>query len=90
MQELCKSINRANLGIMGIKEGDVEDKSIGNIINKIIAGNSPSLLLSWFCYYYYCNLANTTLHIVPGQKLYLVGLWEDKKGMETILLPKIN
>jgi hypothetical protein len=32
------------MGIMGIKEGEeVQDKSIGNIINKIIAGNFPNL-----------------------------------------------
>jgi hypothetical protein len=40
MQELCDSIKRPNLQIMGIIGGEeVQAKGIGNIINKIIAEN---------------------------------------------------
>jgi hypothetical protein len=40
--------------------------------------------------FYYCKLANTKLHIDQGKKQYEVELWEDEKGMETILSPKIK
>jgi hypothetical protein len=44
MQELCDSIKRLNLWIIGIKEGeDVQVISIGNIVNKIIAENFLNL-----------------------------------------------
>jgi type IV secretory pathway VirB4 component len=44
MQELTDSINRPNLRIMGIEEGDkVQAKGICNIFNKIITENFPNL-----------------------------------------------
>jgi hypothetical protein len=44
MQEICDSIKRPNLQIMGIKEGEeVQAKDIGNIFNKIIAETFPNL-----------------------------------------------
>jgi hypothetical protein len=44
MQELCNSIKRQNLQIMGNEEGEkVQAKCIGNIFNKIIAENFPNL-----------------------------------------------
>jgi hypothetical protein len=48
------------------------------------------LFPSCFCWFYYCKLANTKLHIDQGQKQYQEEWQEDKKGMETILSPKIN
>jgi hypothetical protein len=32
----------------------------------------------------------SALHIFQGQKWYLVEIWEEEKGMETILSPKIK
>jgi hypothetical protein len=48
------------------------------------------ILLSWYGQHYYCNPANTKLHIVQGQKWCLVEIWEEEKGMETILPLKIK
>jgi hypothetical protein len=44
MQELCDSIKRPNLQIMGIKEEEeVQAKGITTIFNKNIAENFPNL-----------------------------------------------
>jgi hypothetical protein len=44
MQEVCNSIKRTNLRIMGIEEGEeVKVKGICNILNKIITQNCPNL-----------------------------------------------
>jgi hypothetical protein len=44
MQELTNSIQRPNLRIMGIEEGEqVQVKGIHNIFNKIITENFPNL-----------------------------------------------
>jgi hypothetical protein len=44
MQELTNSIERQNLRIIGIEEGeDVQVKGICNIFNKIITENFPNL-----------------------------------------------
>jgi hypothetical protein len=44
LQELCDTIKRSNLQIMGLKEGEeLQVKGIGNIFNKIIAENFPNL-----------------------------------------------
>jgi hypothetical protein len=44
MQELTDSINRPNLIIMGIEDGEeVQAKGISNIFNKIMTGNFPNL-----------------------------------------------
>jgi hypothetical protein len=51
MQELTESIERPNLRIMGVEEGEeVQAKVIHNIFNKIITQNFPHLekvLLIW-------------------------------------------
>jgi hypothetical protein len=40
MQRCCNSIKRPNLQIVGIEGGEqVQDKSLGNIFNKIISEN---------------------------------------------------
>jgi chromosome segregation ATPase len=43
MQELTDSIKRPNLRIMGIEEGEVQEKGISNVFNKIITENFPNL-----------------------------------------------
>jgi chromosome segregation ATPase len=43
MQELTDSIKRPNLRIMGIEEGEVQEKGMSNIFNKIITENFPNL-----------------------------------------------
>jgi hypothetical protein len=44
MQELTNSINRPNLRIMSIEEGEqTQAKEIHNIFNKIITENFPNL-----------------------------------------------
>jgi hypothetical protein len=47
MQELCDSIIRPNLLIMGIEEEEVQDKGVGNISNKIIAENPQISRKRW-------------------------------------------
>jgi hypothetical protein len=53
---------------------------------------SASLSFSIFSFFldFVSNSANNKLHIAQGQKGYKVEVWEDEKGMETILPPKIN
>jgi hypothetical protein len=44
MQELCDSIKRQNMRLMGIEEGEeVQAKGIHNILNEVIVENVPNL-----------------------------------------------